>query len=121
MEHQKYIKIPDLKNLALYEIHARNGNYGIWIAKDQGFFLSRHKFGNNFMFMEHHWDCPAWATAKPIKFIEQSPFEESDFDYVEKTANDGSKYHDWRKHHEVVQYLNGFEGTLEDRTKEGRR
>lgn len=116
-----YIKIPELQNLGLYEIDARNGKYGIWIAKHEGFFLSRHKFGNNFMFMEHHWDCPAWATAKPIKFIEQSPFEESDFEYVEKTNARNEKYHDWRKHHEVVEYLNKFEGTEEDRRRENRR
>lgn len=116
-----YIKIPDLKNLGLYEIQARNGAYGIWIAKEKGFFLSRIKFGDNFMFMEYHWDCPAWATAKPIRFIEQAPFEEADFDYVEKVRGWGDKYHDWRKHHEVITYLNRFEGTAEERSAQGRR
>jgi hypothetical protein len=116
-----YIKISDLKDLALYERHARNGNYGIWIAENRGFFLSRHKFGDNFMFMEFHWDCPAWATAKPIRLIEQSPFEKSDFEYVEKVNSKGEKYHDWKSHHEVVAYLNKFEGTLEERTAQNRR
>jgi hypothetical protein len=116
-----YIKIPDLKNLGLYEIEARNGKYGIWIAKENGFFLSRHKFGDNFMFMEYHWDFPEWATAMPIRFIEQSPFEESDFDFVEKINSQGYTYKDWRKHHEVITYLNKLEGTLEERTNQGRR
>jgi len=103
-----YIKIPDLKEGHLYQIEARNASYGIWIADEEGFAISRIKFGDNFMFVEYHWDCQSFATARPINLIEQSPFIGKDFDDAEKNA-------------EILIYLNKFEGTLEERTNQKRR
>ena len=103
-----YIKIPDLKEGHLYQIEARNASYGIWIADEEGFAISRIKFGDNFMFVEYHWDCQYFATAKPIKEIEKSPFKSEDFysGAVEK---------------EALEYLNKFEGLVEKRASEGKR
>jgi hypothetical protein len=116
-----YIKMDALIPYGLYKIEARNASYGIWLPMEAGFAISRIKFGDNFIFVEYHWDCPSFATAKPINLIEQSPFIGKDFDYVEKTNSRGEMYHDWRKHHEVIEYLNRFEGTIEERTDQGRR
>jgi len=116
-----YIKIPDLKHHGLYRIRARNATYGIWLEDEEGFMISRHKFYDNFLFVEYHWDCPAWATARPLSFVEQSPFEPNDFEYVEKTTEEGRTFHGHRKSTEILEYLNKFEGTLEERTAQGRR
>ena len=104
-----YIKMDQLEPYGLYEIHARNGKYGIWIPEYKGFLLSRIKFGHNFAFVEHHWDCETYATAAPLKFIEQSPFTGDDLMYKKGDV-------DLPKELEILKYLNKFEG---DRT--GRR
>ena len=83
----------ELKDGYLYEIIARNASYGIWRSDKQAFIISRIKFGSNFTFEEHHFDCPAWATAQPLKEIEESPF----------------KVEDLEKEKEVLEYLNKFE------------
>lgn len=109
-----YIKMEDLKPFGLYEIHARNGKYGIWIPEYKGFILSRIKFGNNFTFVEYHWDCEAYNTAAPLKFIEQVPFGADDLLIKKGTIEPD-------KEDEILKYLNKFEGTAEERSAQGRR
>jgi len=93
---KEWIKIPDLKAGYLYRIAARNANYGIWIPRNESFLISRRKFGDNFLFEEYHWDCPAWATAKPLEEIEKSPFE----------IKEWTDYPEWKN---ILFYLNKFE------------
>ena len=99
----------DLKDGYLYKIIARNASYGIWRAETQGFTISRIKFGSNFVFEEHHYDCEAFATAQPLEEIEKSPFNTEDFvhDYP---VIDGVKYFQFRNEAAVLEYLNKFEG-----------
>jgi len=96
----EYLKISELKKGYLYFIIARNANYGIYISDRQGFLISRHKFGNNFLFEEYHWDCEAFATTKPLREVEKSPF---DYDQI-KNAMVMNKYDK-----EILDYLNKFE------------
>lgn len=103
-----YIKMDALLPYGLYKIEARNASYGIWLPMESGFAISRIKFGDNFLFVEFHWDCLAFATAKPINLIERSPFIGKDFDDAGKNA-------------EILKYLNKFEGTREQRESERRR
>lgn len=74
----EYLKIDQLKDGYLYEIMARNADYGIWLSDIAGFMISRNKFGDNFVFVEHHWDNKEYPTARPIKEIEKSPFDVDD-------------------------------------------
>jgi hypothetical protein len=109
-----YIKMDQLQPFGLYEIHARNATYGIWIPEYKGFAISRIKFGSNFVFVEYHWDCEAYNTAAPLKFIEQSPFTADDLVYKKGSVN-------LPREEEILKYLNRLEGTAEDRTAQGRR
>jgi len=99
-----YIKMEDLKEGYLYRIIARNARYGIWKADEQSFIISRIKFGDNFLFPEYHYDCPAFATAQPLKEIEQSPFRPKDIRLVYEVVNNSVK------EEEILEYLNKFEG-----------
>lgn len=90
---KNYIKIPDLKDGYLYKIIARNASHGIWKSDVEGFIISRIKFGDNFIFEEYHYDCPAWGTAQPIEEIEKAPFNTESL-----------------KEEAVLEYLNKFEG-----------
>lgn len=73
-----YIKMDDLENGYLYRIIARNARLGIWYEDHRSFLISRFKFGSNFLFEEFHWDCPAFATARPLEKLEKSPFDLSE-------------------------------------------
>ena len=88
-----YLKMEELKDGYLYKIIARNASYGIWRSDNQAFIISRIKFGDNFVFEEHHYDCPNWATAQPLEEIEESPFK------VENLEDEK----------EILEYLNRFE------------
>jgi len=89
------IKLEDLKDGYLYEIDARNASLGIWESKRGTFFISRIKFGDNFLFDEIHIDCsPDFGTATPLKEIEKSPFDVKDDLY--------------KRESEVLEYLNKF-------------
>lgn len=58
----------------LYHIDARNGQVGVYIAKLRGFNLSRHKFGDNFIDFEYHWDTGApHGTAHALRKLEIPP------------------------------------------------
>lgn len=103
-----YIPMNLLLPYWLYKIRARNAEYGIWLPEYTGFAISRIKFGNNFVFVEYHWDCEAFATAAPLKIIEQSPFTSDDFVYKKEVAN-------LPREEEILAYLNRFEGTAAGR------
>lgn len=90
-----YIKIEDLKEGYTYRILARNARYGIWVPKTSGFLISRIKFGDNFLFEEYHWDCESYATVKPIREVERSPFTIEDDMYKQEAK--------------ILTYLNNFE------------
>jgi len=70
-----YIDISLLKDGYLYQIKARNTSIGIWLEEENGFLYSRTKFAQNFLDIEYHWDFH-FGTAKPIKEICKTPFEE---------------------------------------------
>ncbi len=106
----EWIKIEDLKGGYLYKIGARNADYGIWIPERKGFAISRVKFGSNYIFEEYHWDCPAFATAKPIEEIEKSPFEADVIEILHTESEDGkTKYFGYRDEDKLLKYLNKFE------------
>lgn len=107
VKHMEYLKIDQLKAGYLYKIIARNANYGIWVPQNESFIISRIKFGNNYLFEEHHWDCVAFATVKPLEELEKSPFvEEIKISELEKN---GRKYMGYPRSKEILDYLNKFE------------
>lgn len=96
-----YIKVEDLRDGGLYRISARNAKHGIWVEKDGGFYISRHKFGHNYLFVEIHWDLSdSFGTVKPLEWIKQTPFDTSQLD-------------DWRTsgdlERKVIAFLNDIE------------
>ena len=110
-----YIKVEDLRDAGLYRISARNASHGIWSSKDGGFYISRHKFGSNYLFVEIHWDLSdGFGTVKPLEWLKQSPFDVNKLDDwrtpedLEKLVlaflNDiekcpcGGYYNDWHSH-----------------------
>jgi len=101
---KEYIKIKDLKGGYLYRISARNADYGIWIPSRESFAISRIKFGNNFIFEEHHWDCEAFATVKPLEKIEKSPFHATDIKITHT-----EKFFGYKNEEDLLKYLNKFE------------
>jgi len=95
----EYIKMDELKNGYLYKILARNASCGIWIEDAKGFLISRTKWGDNFTFVEYHWDTgEPYGTVKPLKEIEKSPFKIGDLE------QEAQKSHSKR----ILKYLNGF-------------
>lgn len=99
-----YIKIEDLKGGYLYRTAARNADYGIWIPSRESFAISRIKFGSNYIFEEHHWDCESFATAKPLEEIEMSPFHATDIEIIYT-----DKYFGYKNEKDLLEYLNKFE------------
>ncbi len=84
----KYIKIEDLKDGWLYEIDGRNASLGIWSASKRTFLISRHKYRDNFLFEEDHFDSftigkdPSYATVLPLREIEKVPNEAEILTYL---------------------------------------
>lgn len=107
-KHIEYLKIDQLKAGYLYKIKARNANYGIWLPQRQSFIISRVKFGDNYLFEEYHWDCPAFATAKPLEEVEKSPFNAEKINIVYPEKN-GKKTFGYPRTKEILGYLNRFE------------
>jgi hypothetical protein len=69
-----YIKIPDLVDGAVYEIHARNAHVGVWREAQKGFEIPRHKFDNTYLFIEYHWDWDRLhGTVKPYARLADLP------------------------------------------------
>lgn len=80
MNAEKYLKMNGLKDGFLYNINARNGKFGVWVEKKKGFVLSRFKFGDNFPFIENHWDSdPHFGTAKPLKEMGPCPVDTENY------------------------------------------
>ena len=106
-----YIKMEDLKDGYHYKNIARNARYGIWRSKSQGFIISRIKFGSNYTFEEHHYDCEGFATAQPIEEIEKSPFniENSLGKFKDATDREFYQYPIDMDEKAVIEYLNKFE------------
>jgi hypothetical protein len=71
---RKWIPMTKCKNGYVYYIHARNSHIGIYDEKEKGFIISRHKFNDNYLFTEYHWDTGApYGTVKPIKKLCKAP------------------------------------------------
>jgi hypothetical protein len=97
---KEYIKLEDLRDGYLYRIMARNASYGIY--HDGGFYISRWKFGRNYIFVEIHWDLSdSFGTVKPLEEIEPAPFSTK-------------KMNDWKTprslQRQMLVYLNEKEG-----------
>lgn len=75
-EIKNYIPIKDLKDGYIYNIKARNANYGVWIEEKSAFMISRWKFNANYLFLEIHWDADELVgTVKPIEILEKFKFQ----------------------------------------------
>ena len=112
---KKYLKVEKLKDGFLYYIDARNADFGIWNPEKNSFFISRVKFGHNFVFEEIHYDKDeTFGTVKPLKEIEESPFKSEDIKLEVTTDYIGYTHSD-----DLLNYLNRFEGTklFRERTK----
>jgi len=96
--------IETLKDRHVYKIHARNAHYGIWIAENKSFLISRWKFGENYPFEEYHWDVG--TSYEMGEAIEKVPFEVK---IMPMKAWDGSEYMDWSPRKEILEYLNKLE------------
>ena len=105
-----YIKMKDLKGGYLYYIDARNASYGIWIPQKESFAISRIKFQDNFIFEEHHWDCESFATVKPLKEMEKSPFEAKNLVIAHIKEDGKTTYFGYKDEEKLLEYLNKFEG-----------
>lgn len=106
-----YIPMDELQDGHLYRINARNAEYGIWVAKEKGFMISRVKFNANFPFVEYHWDTGApYGTVKPyygwMDF--KVPFRNIR-NLVWIDENDPKKEWKRKKEQKLLRYLNIFE------------
>jgi hypothetical protein len=79
-EQIKYIPVGECINGHVYRIRARNGRIGVFDKKnDNAFILSRHKFGDNFLYPEYHWDNgKPYGTVMPLEYLWELPPMESD-------------------------------------------
>lgn len=97
---QEYLEPHELKPGGLYKIVARNAKYGIWCPEQGGFWISRTKFNDNFLFVELHWDLSdGFGTVRPLEFIEMSPFNPEDFNTKERPS---------KVRRDALAYLNKF-------------
>lgn len=78
MGKEVYIPINKCNDGHLYIISARNADIGVYVEKEKGFRISRHKFKSNFIDLEYHWDIEPMellpepfprlhGTVKPLK------------------------------------------------------
>lgn len=112
METKDYITMDKLIDGGTYRIQARNANFGIWIGKEGCFIIRRTKFQDTFLFIEYHWDMPAFATVKPLELIEVSPFKiEALLMQKEVKLEDEEKIisHTYTYGQIILQYLKSFE------------
>jgi len=121
-----YLSADDLKVGYVYRIQARNALCGIWLGEEGGFgfAISRTKFSDNFIFVEYHWDCEAFATTKPFEEIEKSPYMPGDFKYETFICDGtegfswikkGSKYTMIPKSEEILEYLNKIGAPIQEK------
>jgi len=100
-----YIPMHKLVDSATYEIHARNASIGIWIYHEGGFLIRRQKMGDTFLFIEYHWDMPAFATARPIGLIEMSPFKEQYLKSQDLILENGTQTFGYFHNNIILEYL----------------
>jgi hypothetical protein len=67
------ISIGDCIHGHVYLLQSRNLVIGAWDSEKEGFAGIREKFGNRFIFVEYHWDCPSFATARPLEDLGPLP------------------------------------------------
>lgn len=69
MTDEAYIPVAECRRRHVYRLRSRNLAFGVFAPeKDNGFIGIREKFGNRFLFTEHHWDNgPPYGTAKPVE------------------------------------------------------
>ena len=104
------IQTPDLISGYLYQIHARNARFGIWLPQRFSFLISRVKFSSNYLFEEIHFNASDWhGTARPMVEMERSPFKAEELNYKEFQRDDGDIYLDYPDSEEILEYLNMFE------------
>jgi len=83
----EWIALGECSDGHLYHIAARNASLGVFCAEEQGFVISRHKFGRNYLFTEEHWDTgEPHGTAKPLVEIEEAP--EVTLDYINQRSGE---------------------------------
>ena len=89
-----YIPIEECIEGHIYRIKARNGRIGIFEKKGpNGFVLSRHKFSDNFLYPEYHWDNgEPYGTVKPLEHLGEAP--------------------EFKDDQEKIDYLNGLTKTV---------
>lgn len=67
-----------------YRIDARNASFGVYDEKEKGFWISRRKMGDNFLFIEYHWDTgEPFGTAIPYDELENAKGFKFDYNCVE--------------------------------------
>lgn len=71
-----YIPLSDCKHGWLYEIMSRNLTLGVYRSDKKGFVGIREKFGQEYLFVEYHWDTGApFGTVKPLRLMERCPMK----------------------------------------------
>jgi len=87
-----YLKVNELFTGHLYKIHSRNlQGLGVYDG-DGGFIGIRHKWGNNFLTTEIHWDVDEHhGTAKPLMDMGRVPDGVLTFDSSGGVVSDGTK------------------------------
>jgi len=84
----EYIPLGECADGRVYRIRARNGRIGVFNKVDSSFTLSRHKFGENFLFDEFHWDTgEPFGTVKPLEDLGEALVPGTDQEYLDYLNN----------------------------------
>lgn len=99
-----WIKLEDCKHGGLYKIHARNFSLGVFDEKQQGFVGIREKFGDEYLFVEYHWDTGApYGTVKPNEFIKMCSIKNLNTSIKKnKIYHTNKKLFEWLKSYVIV-------------------
>jgi len=69
-EKKNYISLDECEDRAIYSLFARNLSVGVFYKEKKGFIGIREKFGEEYLFIENHWDIGApFGSAKPLEKI----------------------------------------------------
>ncbi|MGH2568747.1 MAG: hypothetical protein ACRDGA_10430 [Bacteroidota bacterium] len=80
-EIKNYISLEKCEDQWLYRIASRNLRAGVFRKDRNGFVGIREKFGQEFLFVEFHWDTgEPLGTVKPLQQLELCPIENLDED-----------------------------------------
>jgi hypothetical protein len=78
-EPTTYIPLSDCKHGWLYKVRSRNLTLGIFREDKKGFVGIREKFGEEYLFVEFHWDTgPPFGTVKPLECLVSCPIQNLD-------------------------------------------